>query len=97
MFTVILVWVALVVLWPLILSFILVAQRVFLVAVALPYATTRKLAYDLGLVSISAGGFSVLAGITQQSSQDEIVFRVLVSLIFIFLGAIIVYRNIEKN
>ncbi len=97
MFTIFIVWATSIFVWPLILGFIWVVRRLRLKAKSLPSKITNQLAYDLGLVSISAGGFSVLAGITQQTNQEEIVVRAALALIFITGGAIIIYISLDKK
>jgi hypothetical protein len=97
MFTIFIVWVTSIVVWPLILGFIWAVRRLYLKFKSFPSKVTAKLFYDLGLVSISAGGFSVLAGITQQTTQEEMIVRAMLSLIFIIGGAIIIYISLEKK
>jgi hypothetical protein len=97
MFTIFIVWVASIVVWPMMLGFIWVVRRLRLKVKSFPSKTTTKLAYDLGFASISAGGFSVLAGITQQTTQEEVVIRAALALIFIIGGAIIIYTSLDKK
>lgn len=68
--------------------------KIYIKAKSIPPEVSAKLAYDLSLVSISAGGFGVLAGITSQSTPEEALVRISVSLMFITLGAIILFKNI---
>ncbi|MGE4501108.1 MAG: hypothetical protein AB7C96_12230 [Hydrogenovibrio sp.] len=84
-------------LWFLGLPIYWLLQKIRSKAESLSAKSSQKVAYDLGMVSISAGGFGVLVGITHETGDEELMIRVAISLIFIILGTIMVLKNIPND
>jgi len=88
------IWLISMVVWPAILQLFLTIQGTLL---SKPSVVVKNFFTQLGWTFVGAGGFGAIAGITGTSTENEILVRFCVALIFIIFFFILVFINLGEK